>query len=260
MDQPTAIDSIRNSVCNAPFYHGHFRSDKGKVFKFKRANQLLRSPLFETGGSTASPGAEDGQPDGKLFNFPVKTTDSRVPHATVLSSERPSPNTSVSDKSMKRIRDMSTIIENQRRKRIRRSRYVKEEQNREEEERKYHRRQARPIKQSNTREIYATSSNNRDRSARWIDPTRRIIRSMSASQHLRVNAFMMKPAATIPILSGTNKENFQENELEKQNSQAILRTKPPVYPMDTAEREQFCEDFSNKFEENGTFPKIPQNT
>uniref|UniRef100_A0A8R1EJP2 Uncharacterized protein n=1 Tax=Caenorhabditis japonica TaxID=281687 RepID=A0A8R1EJP2_CAEJA len=116
------------------------------------------------------------------------------------------------------------------------------------------------IVQSSTREIYTTPSNIRNRNARSIDPTRRIIRSMSASQHLRVNAFTMKPVATIPILSGTNKENFQENELEKQNFQAILRKKPIFHLMDTVEREHFCEDFSNKFEENGTFPKIPQNS
>uniref|UniRef100_A0A8R1DY47 Retrotransposon gag domain-containing protein n=1 Tax=Caenorhabditis japonica TaxID=281687 RepID=A0A8R1DY47_CAEJA len=41
-----------------------------------------------------------------------------------------------------------------------------------------------------------------------MSPPRRVTRSMSASQQPRINVFTMKSAATVPIFSGTNKENF----------------------------------------------------
>uniref|UniRef100_A0A8R1I8N0 Uncharacterized protein n=1 Tax=Caenorhabditis japonica TaxID=281687 RepID=A0A8R1I8N0_CAEJA len=207
--------------------------------------------------------------------FPVKATETRVLHATVLSSEGPPPNPSVSDKNKKKYEDMRRIIENPRKEEeeeeegrnmkeksdyekkkqeksapAKRSQSIDNEQQAENQPDADGVNEGQPpgilvITQRSTADIQ-TTANSRSRSAHSTSPSRRITRSMSASQQPRVNVFSMKPVATIPILSGTNKENFQENELKKQNSQAILRTKPPVYPMDTAEREHFCEDFSNK--------------
>uniref|UniRef100_A0A8R1ECI7 CCHC-type domain-containing protein n=1 Tax=Caenorhabditis japonica TaxID=281687 RepID=A0A8R1ECI7_CAEJA len=53
-----------------------------------------------------------------------------------------------------------------------------------------------------------TSSANKRGTTRSSSPNRRITRAMSASQQPRVNVFAMKSAATVPIFSGTSKENF----------------------------------------------------
>uniref|UniRef100_A0A8R1IV98 Retrotrans_gag domain-containing protein n=1 Tax=Caenorhabditis japonica TaxID=281687 RepID=A0A8R1IV98_CAEJA len=52
------------------------------------------------------------------------------------------------------------------------------------------------------------STSQTSRISRSTSQTRRITRAMSASQQPRINVFAMKSAATVPIFSGTNKENF----------------------------------------------------
>uniref|UniRef100_A0A8R1IF40 Retrotransposon gag domain-containing protein n=2 Tax=Caenorhabditis japonica TaxID=281687 RepID=A0A8R1IF40_CAEJA len=153
--------------------------------------------------------------------FPVKATETRVLHATALSSEGPPPNPSVSDKSKKKCEDMRRAIENPR-----------EEEEEEEEERnmqeksdyeKKKREKSVPAKlgqpidneqqaeiqpdadgvnegqppgilvitQPSTGDIQTTASSRR-RSTRSMSPPRRITRSMSASQQPRINVFTMK--------------------------------------------------------------------
>uniref|UniRef100_A0A8R1E6P1 Retrotrans_gag domain-containing protein n=1 Tax=Caenorhabditis japonica TaxID=281687 RepID=A0A8R1E6P1_CAEJA len=52
------------------------------------------------------------------------------------------------------------------------------------------------------------STSQTHRISRSISQTRRITRATSASQQPRINVFAMKSAATVPIFSGTSKENF----------------------------------------------------
>uniref|UniRef100_A0A8R1IAW2 Uncharacterized protein n=1 Tax=Caenorhabditis japonica TaxID=281687 RepID=A0A8R1IAW2_CAEJA len=54
----------------------------------------------------------------------------------------------------------------------------------------------------------AAAATNKRGATRSSSPNRRITRAMSASQQPRVNVLAMKSAASVPIFSGTNKENF----------------------------------------------------
>uniref|UniRef100_A0A8R1EPW3 Retrotrans_gag domain-containing protein n=1 Tax=Caenorhabditis japonica TaxID=281687 RepID=A0A8R1EPW3_CAEJA len=63
------------------------------------------------------------------------------------------------------------------------------------------------ITQSDSQKAAAAAANKRG-TTRSSSPNRRITRAMSASQQPRVNVFAMKSAATVPIFSGTSKENF----------------------------------------------------
>uniref|UniRef100_A0A8R1ETD6 Retrotrans_gag domain-containing protein n=1 Tax=Caenorhabditis japonica TaxID=281687 RepID=A0A8R1ETD6_CAEJA len=63
------------------------------------------------------------------------------------------------------------------------------------------------ITQADSQKTAAAAANKRG-TTRSSSPNRRITRAMSASQQPRVNVFAMKSAATVPIFSGTSKENF----------------------------------------------------